>query len=513
MKGTLFKEVSYSLFKLIEDIDNGEIGLPDIQRPFVWNAAKVRDLFNSMYKGFPVGYLLLWQNSVGGRQRQIGTNAKQKIPDLLIVDGRQRLTSLCSIMKGKPVMGEDYVPKRIQIAFRPSDGKFDVCDAAIEKDPEFIPDISQIWVGGLGSQTFLNQFFNRLRKYREVDEDEVDHLATAIDVLRDLEKISFTVIQLTAAVSEEQVAEVFVRINSKGVTLKQADFILTLMSVFWDEGRAKLERFCRNSRLPSTSGPSPFNYFVYPEPDMLLRASVSLGFRRAKLEQIYSILRGKDLETGQFSNERRVDQFEVLRQAQEHTLDLTTWHEFLKVPLKAGYRAGWQVSSKMGLMYSYGLFLIGRYSFGLDFSSLRSLIARWFFMAAITGRYSSSPESQMEEDLLRIRNLRTAAEFTQALEGVTQNTFTEDYWSITLPGELETSANRVPSLYAYYAALCLLDAKVLFSDLKVSDLLDSAIKSNKGLERHHLFPRGYLRRLGITDLQDTNQLAIFALVE
>jgi hypothetical protein len=167
----------------------------------------------------------------------------------------------------------------------------------------------------------------------------------------------------------------------------------------------------------------------------------------------------------------------------------------------------------MGLMYSYGLFLIGRHAFGLDFSSLRSLIARWFFMAAITGRYSSSPESQMEEDLLRIRNLRTAAEFTQALEGVIQNTFTEDYWSITLPGELETSANRVPSLYAYYAALCLLDAKVLFSDLKVSDLLDPAIKSNKGSERHHLFPRGYLRRLGITDLQDTNQLANFALVE
>ncbi len=338
-------------------------------------------------------------------------------------------------------------------------------------------------------------------------------MAEAIDTVRDLQNYHFTEMELSPTVSEEQVAKVFVRINSKGVTLNQADFILTLMSVFWDEGRKMLELICRNSRFPSTSAPSPFNYFLYPEPDMLLRAAVSLGFRRAKLEQIYSILRGKDLDSGQFSDERRLEQFEILRQAQEHTLDLTTWHEFIKVPLKAGYRTGWQVSSKMGLMYSYGLFLIGRHAFGLDFSSLRSLIARWFFMAAITGRYSSSPESQMEEDLLRIRNLRTAAEFTQALEGVIQNTFTEDYWSITLPGELETSANRVPSLYAYYAALCLLDAKVLFSDLKVSDLLDPAIKSNKGSERHHLFPRGYLRRLGITDLQDTNQLANFALVE
>ena len=101
MSETLFKEVSYSLSKLIADIDIGEIGLPEIQRPFVWTNKKIRDLFDSMYKGFPVGYLLFWSNGVGDDHRQIGTGKKQRVPRLLIVDGQQRLTSLYAVLKGK----------------------------------------------------------------------------------------------------------------------------------------------------------------------------------------------------------------------------------------------------------------------------------------------------------------------------------------------------------------------------------------------------------------------------
>jgi len=127
MKATLFKEVGYSLSKLIEDIDMGEIGLPDIQRPFVWKPAKVRDLFDSMYKGFPVGYLLSGLMGLADGHRQIGMDTKQKVPRLLIVDGQQRLTSLYAVLKGKPVLRKDYTEQFIQIAFRPKDSQFEVC--------------------------------------------------------------------------------------------------------------------------------------------------------------------------------------------------------------------------------------------------------------------------------------------------------------------------------------------------------------------------------------------------
>jgi Protein of unknown function DUF262 len=187
MSATLFKEVSYSLAKLIQDIEMGEIGLPDIQRPFIWPNTKVRDLFDSMYKGFPVGYLLFWANVMANGYRQIGADSKQKIPRLLIVDGQQRLTSLYAVLKGIPVIRENYRTEQIYIAFRPRDQSFEVTDAAIRRDPEFIPDISQLWSGGTSRRRVVRDFFERLRSYRLLDEDEEDLLSEAIDRLYDLQ--------------------------------------------------------------------------------------------------------------------------------------------------------------------------------------------------------------------------------------------------------------------------------------------------------------------------------------
>jgi hypothetical protein len=467
-----------------------------------------------MYKGFPVGYLLFWSNGVGDGTRQIGTDAKQKVPRLLIVDGQQRLTSLYAVLKGRPVTREDYVEQRIYIAFRPCDAKFEVTDAAIKKDPEFIPDISLLWSGEASRNRFVKDFIARLRSSRTVTEVEEDSLNESIDRLYDLHSYPFTALELSSTVDEEQVADVFVRINSKGVVLNQADFILTLMSVFWDDGRKALEQFCRQARKPSAGEASPFNHFIQPDPDQLLRVSVVLGFRRARLQHVYSILRGKDLETGQFSDERRVAQFETLKQAQAQTLDLTNWHDFLKVLVRAGYRSASMVSSQTGLLYSYGLYLLGKLQFGVDPYELRNALARWHFMVAMTGRYSASPETAMEGDLARFRNVKDASEFTAVLNKVVDDTLTEDYWNITLPNELATSTARSPALNAYNAALNLLDARALFSNLKVSELLDPALRAKKSpVERHHLFAKNYLKTIGIEDVKDRNQIANYALVE
>lgn len=510
----MFKEVGYSLSKLIHDIEMGEIGLPDIQRPFVWTPAKVRDLFDSMYRGFPVGYLLFWSNGVGDGTRQIGTETKQKVPRLLIVDGQQRLTSLYAVLKGEPVTREDYTEQRIFIAFRPADAKFEVTDAAIRKDPEFISDISQLWSGDVSRSRFVKDFIARLKTSRSLSEDEEDTLNEVIDRLYDLHSYPFTALELSSTVDEEQVADVFVRINSKGVVLNQADFILTLMSVFWDEGRKALELFCRQARKPSAGEASPFNHFIEPDPDQLLRVSVVLGFRRARLQHVYSILRGKDLDTGHFSDERRIAQFEALKQAQAHALDLTNWHDFLKVLVRAGYRSAGMVSSQTGLLYSYGLYLLGRLQYGVDQFELRNALARWHFMVAMTGRYSASPETAMEGDLARFRNAKNADEFVAVLGKVVDDTLTEDYWNITLPNELATSTARSPALNAYSAALNLSDARALFSNLKVSELLDPALRAKKSpVERHHLFAKAYLKTIGIVDIKDRNQIANYALVE
>lgn len=514
MSDTVFKDVRWDLNSLIQYIGLGDIGLPDIQRPFVWSNAKVRDLFDSMYKGFPVGYLLFWQNGFSEDSRTIGTDSKQKIPRLLIVDGQQRLTSLYAVVKNIPVIREGYDPENIKIAFNPILEKFEVADAAIQRDKAYIPDISRLWSDKTDLFEVVDKYLETLQTSREVDDEEKKQIRTTISKLRNLLSFPFTALELSAEISEEQVANIFVRINSMGTTLKQADFILTLMSVFWDEGRAQLERFCREARKPSLGVASSFNHFIHPDPDQLLRVCVGLGFKRARLQYVYSILRGKDLETEQFSNERRVEQFEVLKQAQERVLNLQYWHDFMKAVRQAGFVSMKMISSQNNLLFSYILYLVGRTEFHVEEFSLRRVIARWFFMSSLTGRFTGSPESAMEFDLARFRGVKDADTFVSILDDICERGLTDDFWSISLPNELATSSPRSPSLFAYHAALVLLDATALFSKLKVSDLFDPSVQANRAsAEKHHLFPKGYLKTQGISGLRATNQIANFALVE
>ncbi|MBU1600043.1 DUF262 domain-containing protein [bacterium] len=513
MSSTLFKKIDYSLSKLIADIEHGDIGLPDIQRPFVWKATKVRDLFDSMYKGFPVGYLLFWANE---GTRTIGVEGKQrKISWLLIIDGQQRLTSLYAVLKGQPIVKSDYQSGYIHIAFRPRDACFEVTDAAIRRDPEFIGDISAIWVNGYTSYRLTKEYLENLRKSHEISDDLEEKVSHAIDRLFDLQNYPFTALEISSSVNEEDVADIFVRINSEGVKLNQADFILTLLSVFWDEGRALLEKFSRESRVPpQLDKPSPYNHHIHPDPDQLLRVSIALGFKRGRLKSVYNILRGKDLETELFSEEERNRQFAKLKEAQDSVLNLVNWHEALKALITSGFRSRQMISSQNTLLYAYSFFLIGKEEFKVDFRLLRSFIARWFFMSTITGRYSSSPETIMERDLARLRGLTTADEFMETLEKIIQDSLTTDFWEITLPNALETSSPLHPGMSAYYAALNILSAPVLFSTLKVSEMLDPAINPpRKPIERHHLFPKGYLKKIGIEDIRITNQLGNFALIE
>ncbi|PIP37813.1 MAG: hypothetical protein COX19_15645 [Desulfobacterales bacterium CG23_combo_of_CG06-09_8_20_14_all_51_8] len=514
MSETVFTKVDYDLGSLVKYIGLGEIGLPDIQRPFVWKNAKVRDLFDSMYKGYPVGYLLFWQNALVDATRTIGTDLKQKPPRLVIVDGQQRLTSLYAVIRNISVLRENFENELIQIAFNPLEGRFEVADAAIRRDKSFIPSISVLWNEKTDLFEVVESYLESLSASREVTNEESKVIKKALSKLQGLLSFPFTALELAPDIDEEAVSDVFVRINSKGTPLNQADFILTLMSVFWDEGRAALEHFCRESRKPSKGEASPFNHFIEPSPDQLLRVGVGVGFKRARLKYVYSILRGKDLETEKFSDERRKQQFELLKNSQQRTLNLQYWHDFMNCIRQAGFRSGKMISSQNNLLFSYILYLIGRTEYKVPEFDLRHVISRWFFMSAVTGRFTGSPESAMEFDLARLRNVNTPDGFVKTLSQICDTTLTNDFWAVSLPNDLATSSPRSPSLFAYHAALVLLDAKALFSKIKVADLLDPSMHANRSaVERHHLFPKNFLSKQKITDIRDTNQIANYTLVE
>ena len=513
----LFTDRHFTLADILSDIDLGDLGLPDIQRPFVWSAAKVRDLFDSMYQGFPVGYLLFWATTESrGGARAIGTTNKQKTPSLLIVDGQQRLTSLYAVVRAKPVFSESFEPTRIEIAFRPRDGRFEVADAATKNDPEFLSNISDIWAPGRTAFTVVNGFLKNLKATREVSEADEATIIQNLERLISLTSYPFTALEIAASVEEEAVADIFVRINSEGVKLKQADFILTLLSVFWEEGRISLEDFSRASRRPPGpgDGPSSFNHFIQPDADQLLRVAIAVGFHRGRLKSVYQVLRGKDLETGQFTPTRRLEQFDRLRVAQSQVLDLKHWHLFLGAILGAGFRSGEMISSETALLYAYAFYLLGRLECGVDEHRLQRVIGRWFFASALTTRYSNSPETAMEADLARVKDLKSADVFVDALESMMTGTLTNDFWTITLPAELETSAARSPAALAFFAAQSLQNAPALFSRKRVAELLDPSVRSTKrALERHHLFPKKWLEANGVGDTRVINQAANFALLE
>lgn len=511
---TLFKEVNYNLITLIQSIDLGLIGLPDIQRPFVWPDTKVRDLFDSMYKGYPVGYFLFWANANIEGVKSIGTEEKQKHPNLLIVDGQQRLTSLYAVIKSEQVVRVNYDKATITIAFNPLEEKFVVPDASTKRNPRYFPSISDIWKPDINIFKVINEFVARLKNSVEISDEDEQKIQNAFMQLKNLESYPFSVLELSSEINEEQVADVFVRINSQGKSLNQADFILTLMSVFWEEGRKDLEDFCRLSRTPAKDIASPFNYLIDPEPDQMLRVAVGLAFHRARLQYVYSILRGKDLETGEFSTERRDAQFNKLKESQAKALNIQNWHEFIKAIKMAGFARQDYISSKNNLLYAYVFFLIGKEEYKMDLYELKQLIAKWFFMSSITGRYTGSPETAMEMDLARLRTVTNAQEFTNTLNDIIEGQLTNDFWEIKLPMDMATSSSTSPSLYAYYASLYILDAYGLFSKLRVSDLLQEGLRSKKSaLERHHLFPKAWLKRNGITEKRMTNQIANYALVE
>src|SRR5450759_3747979 len=239
----MFTNISFPINSLLGQIATGQIGLPELQRPFVWDRSQVRDLLDSLYRGYPTGYFLFWQASPEQGSNPIGTDGKQTAPSLLVVDGQQRLTSLFAVFQDAPVLSSKFEPEHIRIAFNPLRERFEVANTAIERDREWVSNVSAVLSGAQGSFAFINGFIDKLRGEREVTDEMSDFIAANLQRLATLPNYTFNAIQLSHDLPVEEVSEIFVRVNSKGTQLNQADFILTLMSVYWDKGRKELEQF------------------------------------------------------------------------------------------------------------------------------------------------------------------------------------------------------------------------------------------------------------------------------
>jgi len=477
-----FNNKSFTIENLLNDIETGLIALPDIQRPYVWDTTKARDLIDSIYKGLPTGSIVLWEIYQADSVRPIYPDAKVS-PKYLVIDGQQRLTSLFSIIKNKEILSKSGKRFKIKIAFNPIEERFEVSNTAIEKDVKWISDISLIFSGSTFS--FTKEYLEKLKeKNLEVDENEV---ASRIERLAQIKNYPFSVIELSPELNEEQVAEIFVRINSKGQNLYWKDFILTLLSIYYPEGRDKLEEFYEKSlKQPIDNKPSPFNIMKMPAaPEHLLRTIIGLAFRRGRLMSGYALLKGRDFENKITSEEVRNQNLEKFKIAQETALNLTNWHDYIKIIHSAGFVNKDLISSHIAFFITYCFYLIGK-EYNVDYKLLESYIKKWFVFSILTQRYTGSPESVIENDLSNLSKY----DFISYIENQLKINLTEDYWNIQLPEVLQTSSVTNNAYLVYLASLINSDIKILFSNIKLKDYLNPFIvQKKKQIDIHHIFPK------------------------
>jgi hypothetical protein len=504
-RAPIFENGQRSIASLISDIERDVIALPDLQRPFVWEDTKVRDLLDSLFVGFPVGTLVFWHTSDDKDARALGGQRPGLRATTLVIDGQQRLTSLYAVMKGKPVVGKDGEMRKITIAFRPRDGRFEVADAANRKDPEFVADATDIWTGRRSKFQIRRDLMNTLHERgRDIDDRYQEALEFNLERAGSIADYSFPTVDIRrTAATDEDVADIFVRINNQGVRLGQADFVLTLLSVYHGELRDKLEERAREMSIGAVVG---------LDTQQLLRAVCGVALGRARMLAVYRSLRGVDPDTGVANPERRLALLNELDNAANDCIELTPWRDYLLRVKHAGFLGETQIASKNAIVNAYAFYISGRKA-AVPKPKLDGVISRWVFASLLTARYSRASETAFEQDLARLGRLDKGDPdaFVRELDAAMAETLTGDYWTQTLVSALETQQARAPAALAFRAAQVILGARALFSDQLLQNLLDSPQSAGRtAREAHHLFPTNWLRSHGIGDRRRVNQVANLA---
>lgn len=502
--------------QLLADVKGDKIAIPELQRPFVWDSVKVRDLMDSLYKGYPVGYLITWQ-SVGAKLKGGQVAAHQQI----LIDGQQRITALRAAVAGLPVISKRYKSVRIVIAFNPITEEFATVTPVIGKNPQWISDISEFFNSG-SPLSFARRY---LERNPDVDPAVFE---TNLGRLEGIKNAQIGIIALADDLDVETVAEIFIRINSKGVPLSSADFAMSKIATYGDRGRnirKLIDYFCRLAVEPHAyddikTNDDEFAATPYlqtiswlkddagdlydPAYGDVIRVAGLLGFNRGKASSIVSELSGRDPETRKVDEERIPVAYDKLEQALLQLVNKYNFQNFLMLIKSAGFIVDGMVNSKNALNFAYALYLRLRNDAGMSEGERKRIVKRWFVMSMLTGRHSGSFESTWEQDIRRIGE-QGAANYLKLIE---ESELSDAFWKVTLPASLETTSTASPFFQTFLAAQVAGNARGFLS----KGVTVAAMHQQAG-DIHHIVPKDYLQKNGFPDRGDYNQVANFALTE
>lgn len=521
-----YSVTTYSVQTILQLIEAGDIAIPEIQRPFVWDSTKVRDLIDSLYHGYPTGYLITWKNP--DVKIKNGGTAEGKT---VLIDGQQRVTALMASLSGLPVLNEDYESKRIKIAFNPlhneGESPFAVLTAIIDRDPKWISDISTVFSKEFSTFRFIRDY---CKANPDRDSEELEDLLDArLTDLRGIATRQLGCIVIDAACTIDEVTDIFIRINSKGAVLSQADFAMSKIAADEAHGgsllRKAIDYWCHLAVKPefwrTISNHDPeFMASEYAEkaewlkndrddiydPDYndMLRVAFMHMFGRGKLSDLVSLLSGRDFDARDFKSEIADDSFAKLHEGVMRFMDRDRFKDFTMALRSAGFSSSSLINSSGAINFAYNLYLTLREDRSVASTDVKRWVQRWYVMSILTGRYSGSSESVMDRDMRRISEQGFLSLYNEIVAAQLSDTF----WDVALPQRLETTSVRTGAWLVYIASQVRAADNTLFtSGFKVSDIV-----GNVG-DIHHIFPKAYLRQQLDAPQRLYNQVANYTYLE
>lgn len=519
MRADNYKITQYSVSSILGYVENSQIAIPEIQRPFVWKGEEVRALIDSLYEGYPIGYLIVWQNSQV-RVRNFGKGGTKKI----LIDGQQRVTALMAALLGKEVLDEQYQSHRIRIAFNPLAGKgeerFAVCDTKHEEDSRWIPDISIFFRRDFSFRQFE-------KEYKEANPDEdFTLLEESVDTLKEIVKHQVGVIELSFLLDIDVVSEIFIRINLQGKPLNQEDFVMSKISVNEQYGgdyiRNCIDYFCHLLREPSfyqvlQQNETEFFNSEYgkaltwcqneeqslyiPSYADVLKVVLISYFGKTRIGDLVHLLSGRDGEKKIFSKKeisKKVSEeaFEKLGAGVKAFVCEENFQGFQKALKKAGYSCSRLLYSQSVLNYCYAMYLL-MYRQGIGEKERESLLSKWITMAMITGHYQSGGESTVQKDYANAQE----EGFASYLAQIEELKLTDEFYNNILSEKFTSTTARTAPFLAYVATQCARGVHSLYSDVTMEELYKNKTES------YQILPKAYLAKCGYKTREIYGQVA------
>lgn len=516
MKTQKYAVNQYLIESVLSKVREGEIAIPEIQRPFVWDSSQVRDLLDSLYQGFPIGYLIAWRNP--DVRLKDGTMASGK---MILIDGQQRVTALAASVLGQQVVNKNYRHVRIAIAFHPIEERFEVQNPAILKDVAWISDVAPLLSGDVKLIRAVNQY---IAANPGANADKIEE---SLSALTDIPKKQIGLIELSHDLEIDTVTEIFIRINSKGTVLSQADFAMSKIASesryggpelrkcidyfshlavapeFYtdinknDEAFAKTEYFGKLSWLKDEK-----DDLYDPGYTDILRVAFTAEFNRGKLSDLVSLLSGRNFETKIYEDVIAEQTFVRLKSSVLKFINESQFKRFVMTIRSAGFVSNRMIRSQNALNAAYIVYLKLRAQ-GVPDQVIEGYVRRWFVLSVLTGRYSGSPESQFDSDVRQM----ISGDFGKFLTSQEEAELSPTFWEVGLVQQLDTAQANSAQFWVWVASQVKSNAKGFLSrEVSVQDLVCLLG------DIHHVFPKDALKKANVGKAL-YNQIANYAFAQ